>query len=551
MKRLVGVAVAITSIALVVTGIAAGTDSKAVVFRETPLNMVVRNGATGDKHQIETMIAGIAVLDYDNDGWPDIFVANGGSVETLQKPDDSFANRLFRNNHDGTFSDVTRSAGLSGDGYSMGVAAGDYDNDGFTDLLVTGVRRTVLYRNTQHGTFTDVTEAAGLKPDGLWTVAAGWFDYDNDGKLDLFLVRYVEWSPDTEPYCGLRKPGFRMYCHPKFYRGLANALFHNEGNGRFRDVSAESGIGAFKGKGMGVSFGDYDADGRLDVFVANDTQPNFLFHNLGKGKFEEVGLAAGVALDANGGTSSWMGGDFRDYDNDGREDLFITALNREGYMLFRNAGRRLFDPASEKTGITRASLNWSGWSTGFVDLNNDGWKDIFVAGGHVMDNSDVTSNEPSRQSNQVFLNNAGKSFSLQLLPGDALHRGAAFGDFDRDGRMDVVVTRLNESPAVLWNRTDSSGHWLEVRLEGVQSNRQGIGANVRIRTASGQQWNRVSSSVGYAGSSEPTAHFGLGSDATAMEVEVAWPSGTTQLLRNVAGDRRLTIREAQTDAQRP
>lgn len=514
----------------------------AVCFRASTLNMVVRNGAAGDKRQIETMIAGVAVIDYDNDGWPDIFVANGGEIPSLRKTDPSFHNRLFRNDQHGGFTDVTAKAGLAGRSYSMGVAAADYDNDGFTDLFVTGVREHTLYRNNGNGTFTNVTDAAGIQQDGLWSVAAGWFDYDSDGLPDLFVVRYVEWDPETEPFCGVNKPGLRMYCHPKFYRGLANALYHNAGGGRFQNVSVESGIAEFKGKGMGVVFGDYDGDGRSDIFVANDTVPNFLFHNLGNGRFEEVGLAGGVALDANGAARSWMGADFRDYDNDSREDIAVTALTREGYSLFRNAGRGLFDFAGEKTGLSRASLKWSGWSAGLYDFNNDGWKDLFVAGGHVMDNADATSNEPARQPNQVFLNRAGTGFSPELIPGESLHRGAAFGDFDCDGRTDVVVTRLNEEPVVLWNTSPHTGHSISLKLVGNgPSNRDAIGARVRIRTGAGQQWNHVSTSVGYAGSSETTVHFGLGPEQRVQELEIRWPDGRVQTLRDVAADQVLKL----------
>ncbi|MDX2152155.1 MAG: CRTAC1 family protein [Bryobacteraceae bacterium] len=530
-------------LAFLLCAAAASAAEPAVTFRASTLDMVVRNGAAGNKHQIETMIAGVAVLDYDNDGWPDIFVANGAEIPSLRKSAPSFHNRLFRNNREGAFTDVTDRAGLAGAGYSMGAAAADFDNDGFVDLFVTGVRANTLYRNRGDGTFADVTATSGVPADGPWTVAAGWFDYDNDGRLDLFVVRYVEWNPDAEPYCGLQKPGYRMYCHPKFYRPLPNALFRNEGNGRFRDVSAAAGIAAFPGKGMGVAFGDYDADGWTDVFVANDTIPNFLFRNLGNGKFEEIALAAGVALNANGAAHSWMGADLRDYDNDGRDDVFVTALTREGHSLFRNVGRGLFAPTGEKTGVTRESIKWSGWSTGLYDLNNDGWKDIFVAGGHVMDNADTTSNEPARQPNQVFVNRRGAAFSLELLPGAALHRGAAFGDFDRDGRVDVVVTRLNEAPLVLWNTTPQAGHWVSLKLTGSASNRDAIGARVRIKTASGEQWNHVSTSVGYAGSSEPLVHFGLGPDNTVLELEIRWPSGRTQTLRNVPGNQTLAVQE--------
>ncbi|MDQ2899858.1 MAG: FG-GAP-like repeat-containing protein, partial [Acidobacteriota bacterium] len=480
-------------------------------FESKPLDMVVRTGATGEKHQIETMIAGVAVFDYDNDGWPDIYVANGATVPDLIKPDvnkkdSSYSNRLFRNNRDGTFSDVTGKAGVAGVGYSMGVAAADFDNDGNEDLFVTGVRGNTLFHNRGDGTFEDVTKAAGLGETGKWSVAAGWFDFDNDGLLDLFVVRYVVWDPAEEIFCG-ENPGYRQYCHPSNYQPLANALYRNLGNGKFQDVSVSSGIAKFAGKGMGVAFGDFDNDGHLDIFVANDTVPNFLFHNEGNGKFREMALDAGVAYDGDGKSISAMGVDFRDYDNDGREDLFITALSNETFPLFRNLGHGHFADVTYPSGIGRAAVPWTGWSAGMFDFNNDGWKDIFVAGGHVMDNAELSSSRKSRQPNVVFTNRAGR-FDAKLLAGEALHRGAAFGDFDRDGRVDAVVTRLNEQPLVLRN-VSAAGNWIDFRLIGHKSNRDGIGAWLHVTSESGEQWNRVTTSVGYGCSSDRVVHFGL------------------------------------------
>jgi len=514
-----------------------------VRFESSELPMVVNNGAFGQKHQIEAMIAGVAVFDYDNDGWPDIYIANGAAIPSLQKTSPSFSNRLFRNNRDGTFTDVTSTAGVAGEGYSMGVAAADYDNDGWVDLFVTGVRSNTLYRNRGDGTFENVTARAGLGGNGKWTVAAGWFDYDNDGLLDLFVVRYVEWDPAEEIYCGLNKPGYRSYCHPSHYRPLPNALYHNQGDGTFRDVSAQSGIAGHPGKGMGVVFGDYDGDGLLDVFVANDTVPNFLFHNEGGGKFREVALEAGVAYNQDGQALSSMGADFRDYDNDGREDLFITALTNETFPLFRNLGSGRFVDMSSLSGVATASLPLSGWSSGMFDFNNDGFKDLFVAGGHVMDNAELTSSRSSRQPNIVFLNKGDGTFASQFLPGAAFHRGAAFADFNRDGRIDVVVTRLNEKPLLLRNVTPGAGHWIALRLIGARSNRDAIGARIHIVTAAAEQWNRVTTAVGYACSSDRIIHFGLGGESKVKLIEIEWPSGARQKLENVDVDRFKEITE--------
>jgi Tfp pilus assembly protein PilF len=507
-----------------------------VRFEARPLEMTVKTGAGGEKRQPETMLAGAGVFDYDNDGFPDIYVANGASLPSLRKTGAAFANRLFRNNGDGSFTDVTVRAGVEGEGYSMGVAAADYDNDGWVDLFVAGVRNHTLYRNRGDGTFQDATKSAGLASDGRWSIAAGWFDYDNDGRLDLFLVRYCVWNPLTEPYCGLMKPGYRTYCHPRYYEALPNALYRNEGQGRFRDVSIESGVGGHLGKGMGVAFGDYDGDGRLDAFVANDTMPNFLFRN-------ESALAAGVAYNGDGAAVSWMGADFRDYDNDGREDLFVTNLTNERFSLFRNTGGQFAD-VSGPSRISALSLPWSGWSNGIFDLNNDGFRDLFAAGGNVQDNAELTTSRASRQPNLVFVNQGDGTLQLELLPGEALHRGAAFGDFDRDGRVDVLVTRLDEPPQVLWNKTPAAGNWLALRLVGTKSNRDGIGARVHLVAPSGEQWNRATTSVGYAGSSDRTVHFGLGKDKQAARLEIEWPSGLRQSLRDVAAGQYLTVEES-------
>ncbi|HZT38969.1 MAG TPA: FG-GAP-like repeat-containing protein [Bryobacteraceae bacterium] len=517
-----------------------------VAFQATALPMLVKNGATGEKHLIETMIAGVAVFDYDNDGWPDIFIANGATSPALQKTDSSFYNRLFRNNRDGAFQDVTMRAGLAGSGYSMGAAAGDFDNDGNIDLFVAGVAASALYRNRGDGSFEDVTAKSGLNEQGKWSVAAGWFDYDNDGLLDLFVVHYVVWDPGKEIFCGAPadaggRTAFRQYCHPSYYEPQANALYHNLGNGRFEDVSVPSGIGALKGKGMGLTFGDYDGDGRLDVFVANDTTPNFLLHNGGGGRFHEVGGSAGVAWGPDGKALSSMGVEFRDIDNDGREDLFITALANETFPLFRNIGGMEFADITHPSRLGRSSIAWTGWSNAVADLNNDGTKDLAVAAGDVMDNAEL-SGRVTRQPLLVFLNKGGARFDTQTLSGIAQHRGLAYGDFDRDGRVDLVATRLNEAPVVLRNTT-KAGNWIAFRLTGRTSNRDGVGAMIHIASARSAQWNRVITSTGYGCSSDPTVHFGLGGDTAVTSVDIAWPSGIRQRLGPLAANQLYSIEE--------
>ncbi len=508
-------------------------------------SFTLRNSPTPAKHQSETMPGGVAVLDYDNDGKPDLYFVNAARSPQLDRPDASYSNRLFRNLGGFKFEDVTTRAGVIGAGYGIGVAAADYDNDGFADLYITGVGRNILYRNGGDGTFEDVTVKAGVSSRQPWSIAAGWFDYDNDGHLDLFVVNYVSWDPLKEPFCGdPAAGGYRTYCHPKHYQGLPNTLFRNRGDGTFEDVSQSSGIAASTGKGMGIAFADYDQDGFVDVIVGNDTEPNFLFRNLGNGRFQESALLAGIAFNDDGRAVSSMGVDFRDYDNDGRPDLFITALANETFPLFRNLGKGMFEDVTYRTGVGRSTMAYSGWGTAMMDFDNDGFKDIFAATGDVNDNPEQFSSRQSNQSCRLLRNAAGKTFqdiSVQAGPyfaQRALHRGAAFADLDGDGRLDIVLTRLNQSPVILRNQSPPAA-WLRLKLVGGKSNRDAIGAQVRI----GSQWNQVTTSVGYASSSEAVVHFGLGADRSAQSIEIRWPSGTVQRIGNVAVNQLLPVRE--------
>jgi hypothetical protein len=531
----------------------AGPDPVAFVdvAPQAGIDFILRNAASGDRHQIETMVSGVAVFDYDSDGWPDIYFVNGASLPKLEKSDPSFYNRLYRNRRDGTFADVTDHAGVRGEGFAMGVAAADFDNDGAVDLFVTGVNRNILYRNRGDGRFEDVTRRAGLAHQGPgqkpWSVSAGWFDYDNDGRLDLFVVNYVVWTPEKDPPCTTGK--VRTYCHPKYYTGLPNQLYHNNGDGTFTDVSQASGIADHIGKGMGLAFLDFDGDGRLDVFVANDTVPNFLFRNEGGGRFRESGLRAGIALNEDGLALSSMGADARDIDNDGREDLWVTANANETFPLFRNLGKGLMMDITYPSGIGRQTMAATGWSNGIFDFNNDGLKDLFAACSAIDDNTEQFSHRKSRQPNRVFVNQG----NLRFLDASAAagasfqqagaHRGAAFGDFDRDGRVDAVVSRIGERAELFRNVSPDRNHWLALELRGRRSNRDGIGAWIQVTTASGAQWNRVTTATGYGGSSDRTVFFGLGKDAAAKSIEIAWPSGARQRLENVDSNRYVTIQE--------
>ncbi len=511
------------------------------------IRFVLRNSATPEKRQIETMPGGVAVLDFDNDGRPDLYFTNGARAGRLEKTDPTYWNRLYRNLGGWRFEEVTEKAGVAGAGYSMGVAAGDYDNDGYVDLFVAGVNRNLLYRNRGDGAFEDRTAAAGLGGVGSggrkpWSIAAGWFDYDNDGRLDLFVVNYVVWTPEKDPFCGDPAGRFRTYCHPKFYEGLPNLLYRNNGDGTFTDVSLASGIGAHAGKGMGVAFADYDQDGDLDVFVANDTTPNFLFRNEGQGRFREVALAAGVAFNDDGRALSSMGVDFRDVDNDGREDLFVTALANETFPLFVNLGKGLFADMTYPSHIGRATLALSGWGAGIFDFDNDGYKDLFAANGDVNDNTELFSSRKSRQQPMVLTNRGDGAFAALAVGAPGLYRGAAFGDFDGDGRVDAALTRLNEGAVLLRNVSDA-GRWIGLRLEGRRSNRDAIGARIRVATQAGEQWNHVTTSVGYASSSDRAVHFGLGARGRVNHLEIRWPSGARLRLENVPEGRYVTVTE--------
>ncbi|MDQ2899637.1 MAG: CRTAC1 family protein [Acidobacteriota bacterium] len=517
------------------------------IARKAGLNFTLKNGATGQFHQVELMPGGVAAIDYNNDGCTDLFFTNGAAVPSLRKTGPEFSNRLFRNNCDSTFTDVTAKAGVAGEGYSMAVAVADFDNDGFEDIFVAGVNRNILYRNLGDGTFEDVTRKAGLsgidptygKP---WSVSAGWFDYDNDGRLDLFISNYVRWDPAKEKPCG--PPDHRLYCHPDNYAGTPNQLFHNNGDGTFADVSRVSGIANHIGKGMGVSFADFDGDGFTDVFVANDSIRNFLFRNTGRGTFEEVGLQAGVALADHGNAIAGMGTDFRDYNNDGRPDLVVTGMVNDTYLLFRNqGGKLLFDDFTISSGLSRLTGQLTGWGMGMFDFDNDGWKDLFFANSHFPQLNRYLGTQ-SELANSVYRNLGNGRFEGAEFGERALYRGAAFADFDRDGRVDVVVTALNGTAKLFRNTTAGTGHWLAIKLTGAKSNRDGLGAKICVTLPDGRKlYNHATTSVGYASSSERLVRFGLGDQDRAKTIEVRWPGGRTQILEDVPADRVLDIRE--------
>jgi len=522
------------------------------VAQSAGLNFAVENSPTPQKHLIETMTGGVATFDFDGDGLADIFLINGASLPSLRKESPKYWNRLFRNEGGMRFTDVTEEAGVAGEGYSMGAAAGDYNNDGHVDLFVAGVNRNILYRNLGNGRFEDVTEKSGIKSD-KWAVAAGWFDYNNDGLLDLLGVNYAQWSINNNRFCGDPSRPLRVYCHPMYFEGLTNTLYRNRGDGTFEDVSEKSGLSRHQGRGMGLAFADYDDDGFLDVFITNDNQPNFLFHNRGDGTFEEVGLAAGVALLNSGQPVSNMGVDFRDYDNDGLPDIFVTDLNNETFPLFRNLGGGMFEDATTASRIAVLSAARAGWGNGLFDFNNDGWKDLLTANSHADDNVEQLAAAHYRQPNSIFANlGDGTFWDVSATVGNDFqvpraHRGCAFADFNNDGKIDVVVSSLQDTAELWQNVSPGKNNWIILKLIGTKSNRDGIGARVRI----GKQYNHMTSSVGYASSTHFGVHFGLGRMSKVDEVEIRWPSGIVQVLHDVPPNQRLQIREPERSSSPP
>lgn len=515
------------------------------------IDFVLNNGTTDEKPMPDSTLGGVALLDCDSDGLLDVYFTNGARFPDLEKSDPSFHNRLYRNLGGRRFEDVTQGAGVAGSGYSMGAATADYDNDGQTDLYVAGVNRNVLYRNLGSCRFEDVTESAGVgtgsPPAKPWSVAAAWLDYDNDGHLDLFVVNYLDWTWDNNRVCG--DPGRRLSCAPAHYEGLPNVLYRNNGDGTFEDVSAKAGISAHIGKGMSAAAADYDGDGFQDVFVTNDSVRNFLFRNVGGERFEEVGVQAGVAFTGDGIPVSSMGLDFRDLSGDGSPDVTVTALTNETFPLFLNRGGGFVD-ATYPSKIGLESFTMSGWSVGAFDFDNDGDKDIFSANAHVSENVELYRSVSYRLPNAVFQNLGDGTYrdvgpqAGTAMQESAAHRGAAFGDLDNDGRVDVAVSAIGTDAPVLFNESEG-GHWLALELVGTASNRDGIGARVRLIEESGRiQYNQATTAVGYASSSDSRVHFGLGTSSGVSTVEITWPSGAVQTLENPEIDAVLTVTES-------
>ena len=523
------------------------------------INFLAKAYHSPTKYLLETMGSGVAVFDYDNDGRLDVFFANGAPIPNPapkgfvpQKSSPADWNRLYHQKKDGTFEDVTAAAGLQGAGYSLGTAVGDYDNDGFEDLYVTGYGGNHLYHNNGNGTFTDVTAKSGTggtgAADELWFTSAAWVDLDNDGKLDLVVLRYVKWSFD-DVWCGEHREGYRAYCHPDIFPAIAPLVYHNNGNGTFTESSAAFGLNK-PGKGLGIAVGDFDGDGRIDLAVANDSMMEFLYRNKGDKTFEEVGLNAEIAVDSDGRTYAGMGIDFQDYNNDGLPDLVITNLANQKYALYRNNGDGSFTYDTYVSGMARMTLLHSGWGIHFYDYDNDGLKDLLVAQGHDLDTVELNSPQLHYREPMLLARNLGKGKFVDVsreagavFQQPWVGRGMAIGDLDNDGRLDAVVA-TNDGPGhVLHNLTDSGNHWLTLLLVGHTSNRDAIGATVKLTTAAGPQYATVSTAGSYLSSSDKRVHFGLGKQETASDVEIHWPSGAVQHLSNIKADRQITVDE--------
>jgi hypothetical protein len=526
------------------------------ITAQTKIDFKHLSSSTSQKYLLEAMGGGVALFDYDNDGRADLFFTNGarlldpmpkGAMPVKDAP--KYWNRLYHQKADGTFEDVTERAGLKGEGYSMGVAAGDYDNDGFLDLYVTGYGFNTLYRNNHDGTFADVTKRTGAGGGG-WSTSAGWLDYDRDGRLDLFVARYMDWDFERGSiYCGDQRPGFRAYCHPDNFKGAANLLYHQRADGTFEDVSNSSGIADEGGKGLGVAFADFDGDGWTDIVVANDSVRQELYRNKGDGTFEDIALMAGAGYDENGKTFAGMGVDAGDYDNDGYMDLFITTLSNETYPLYRNNGDATFTYMTGTTGVGQISLLFSGWGTRFVDADNDGLRDIFVAQGHVLDTIEKTSSYLKYKQTPLLMLNTGKGFvNVSASAGAAFNlpqaaRGAACGDIDNDGDTDIVLVTLDGGPVILRNE-GTRNHWLGLSLVGEKSNRNGIGARITVTDAGGRkQFFECASGGSYLSSNDPRVLVGLGAATGVRQLEIRWPGNRVQRITNPQVDRYLTINE--------
>jgi len=526
-------------------------DSAGISFRHD-------NAASPEKYLIETMGSGCGWIDYNQDGLPDLYLVNGAATR-VYAPRHPLRSALYGNNGDGTFTDVTLKAGVGAEGlFGMGVAVGDYDNDGFPDLLVLGYGRCILYHNNGDGTFTDVTSRAGVQNAGRWASSAAWFDFDNDGKLDLVIANYVDWSPERNFYCGDTGPGMRSYCHPDDFHGEPPSLYRNNGDGTFTDVSKSSGVGLKGGNGLGVVTFDYDNDGWQDIFIANDHMPNFLFHNNRDGTFREVGYVAGVAVSADGQFEAGMGTDAADTTGSGRLDLIVGHLDMQLARVYQNMGDQTFEDATLRSKLSYSTYHMSTFGTRFMDYDNDGWSDLFMANGHVLDNIERYHSDTKYAEPKMMFRNTGhgvfENVSNDLGPDFQLprvSRGAAIGDFDNDGDLDILVNNLGGAPQLLRNDGGNANHWLEILLIGTKSNRDGVGARVKVSAGNLVLYDQRKGGMSYQSAQDPRLHFGLGQNSSIDSIEIAWPSGMNTKLSNIKADQILAIKEGTGIVEHP
>jgi hypothetical protein len=520
------------------------------VTRSAGISFRHENAATPEKYLIETMGAGCAWIDYNRDGLLDIYFPNGTATGAF-KPQRPPRSALYRNNRDGTFTDVTVQAGVGADGlFGMGVAVGDSDNDGYPDLMVLGYGRSILYHNNGNGTFTDVTARAGVANTGKWASSAAWFDYDNDGRLDLVIANYVDWTPERNYYCGAKGPGMRSYCHPDDYHGTAPTLYHNNGDGTFSDVSERSGLARSASNGLGILTFDYDDDGRQDILIANDERPNTLFHNNGDGMFTESAYDAGVAVSEDGVAEAGMGIDAADATGKGRTDLIVTHLDQQQTRFYRGLGQGTFEDATSAAKLAYATFRMSGFGVRFMDYDNDGWPDIFIATGHVLDNIDKYHSGVTWAEPKLMFRNTGNGVftdvSRQLGPDletPTVSRGMAAGDYDNDGDLDILLSNNGGAPQLLRNDGGNANHWLEVQLVGTRSNRDGVGARLKLTAGGRTLTDERKGGASYQSSQDPRLHFGLGSCPKVDALEIRWPSGTVTRMRDIKADQILTLTE--------
>jgi hypothetical protein len=506
--------------------------------------------ATDEKYYLETMGTGVGWIDYDQDGLMDLFFVQSAATD-IYKPPHPLSSSLYHNNGDGTFTDVTEKAGVGAAGlYGQGVAVGDFDNDGYPDLYVTGYGRAILYHNNGDGTFSDVTEKGGVADKGGWSTSAGWFDYDKDGYLDLLVCNYIEWNPKNNIWCGEHRPGYRAYCHPDNYKGQRLKLYHNNHDGTFTDVSVKSGVGIPEAKGMGVVLADFNNDGWPDIAVANDTWPNFLFINKKDGTFKDVSFTSGIAASEDGKYEAGMGIDAADVDGDGYLDLYVTHLDFELNRLYHNNRDETFDDVTYASGIGNKAIFLSGVTMKFLDYDNDGWTDVCQANGAMLDNIHLYHTEVTYKEPKLMFRNLGhgkfEKVSEQLGPDfvrPSAGRGLAAADFDNDGDLDLAINNRGGYPELLRNDGGNANHWLEVLLIGTKSNRDGVGATLKLTSEGFAQTKQREGGAGYMSASDPRIHFGLGQRRSIESLEITWPSGTVEKLTNVPIDQITTVKE--------